>query len=102
VTQRSGAVCRGRWIHTEANLMSETGALGEPTGQEDLSASVLYHIPVEGTTLDQLYAQMKADKRRVDAAVERLLSLRLVEMTGDVIRSTSFAQKARGFFKFVA
>jgi hypothetical protein len=42
--------------------MSGSSAPGQPTGQEDLSASVLYHIPAEGTTVDQLYAQMKADK----------------------------------------
>jgi hypothetical protein len=69
---------------------------------QDLSPTVLDHIPVEGTTLPRLVEAIKADPQLVEDAVKRLLDLRLIEMTGDVIRSTPFAQKARGFFSFVA
>ena len=69
---------------------------------DDEAAAVLNFIPDEGSTVSLLAEGIKIDADRVTAAVQRLNELRLVEQANGVIRITPFAQKARGFFKFVA
>jgi hypothetical protein len=70
--------------------------------EDDLSAIVLNHIPSEGTTLPQLIKATSADPAQLEVAVQQLRERGFVEMTGDMIYSTPFVQKARGLFKFVS
>jgi predicted transcriptional regulator len=69
---------------------------------ENLAATVLDHIPGEGTTVPRLADEIKADPSSIETALEQLLQLQLIQRSGDLIHSTPFAQKARGFFKFVS
>jgi hypothetical protein len=66
------------------------------------AAIVLKSIPDEGATLSLLAQAAGFDPKRAEAAVERLLSLKLVEMSGDTIHITPFAQKARNLFNITA
>jgi predicted transcriptional regulator len=81
--------------------MSGTFTTPQPPDSEDLSADVLNHIPVEGTTLPRLIAAMERDPALIQLAVQRLTQMGLIEMAGETIRTTPFVQKARGLFKFV-
>ena len=65
------------------------------------AATVLKSIPESGTTVAQLVEPTKLDIARIEAAVQRLHSLGLVEMTGGTIGITPFAQKARSLFDIV-
>jgi hypothetical protein len=69
---------------------------------DDDAAIVLKKVPDEGATVLRLAEAAEFDPKRAAAAVERLLSLKLVEMTGDTIRITPFAQKARSLFNITA
>jgi hypothetical protein len=66
------------------------------------AAAVLKNIPEAGTTVARLAGSIGLDEPRTLAAVERLLGLRLVEMNGNVVRVTPFAQKARSLFNITA
>jgi hypothetical protein len=66
------------------------------------AAIVLNQIPESGTTLTLLADATNFVPERVEAAVQRLLSLGLVEVTGETIGITPFAHKARSLFTIVA
>ena len=81
--------------------MQSSSAPTDAPDDDKLSAIILNHIPSEGTTLSRLVQEVNAQPDRVELAVQRLLNMRLIERTGDVIQGTPFVQKARSFFKFV-
>jgi len=65
------------------------------------AAAVLNQIPAEGATVPLLAGSTKMAAERVEAAVGRLHSLRLIERDGPTVRLTPFAQKARNMFSIV-
>ena len=72
------------------------------SSNDDEAAIVLKIIPDEGITVKQLAEIARFDEARAGAAVQRLLKLKLVEMSNDTVHITPFAQKARSLFNITA
>ena len=66
------------------------------------AADILNDIPATGITAGGLAEATKLDPNRVQALLDRLLELKLVEPEGETYRPTPFVQKARSVFRFVA
>ena len=58
------------------------------------AATVLKFIPESGTTASRLAADTRIDMDHVQEAIGRLLSLGLIQVSGEVVSITSFAHKA--------
>jgi DNA-binding GntR family transcriptional regulator len=65
------------------------------------AALILKFIPESGTTEAQLARESGVASTSIQEAVQRLLSLGLIQMTGDTIMITPFAHKARSLFDIV-
>jgi hypothetical protein len=78
--------------------------MAEPDTREvdALSAKVLNKVAATSTTLPDLAKALDADPPLLDAAVQRLNDLHLIEISGDLIQGTSFVRRASGLFHFTS
>jgi hypothetical protein len=65
------------------------------------AAIVLKSIPENSTTIEQLVAETGLNSENLHAAVDRLLALGLIQVSGAKIGITPFAHKARSLFNIV-